>query len=112
MTRSMTHNERVLELLSDGRPHTHHELYGLHVVAHSRVSDLRKQGFDIRQWRDGDSYLYLLVKPDGATSGSMSENSTVASLRASLALAVDEPAAAHSAPIAAAAGPLTLFEAA
>jgi hypothetical protein len=57
----MTHNERVLRLLSDGKPHTHHELYGLLVVAHSRVSDLRKQGYEISLWRDGDDYLYQLV---------------------------------------------------
>ena len=57
----MTHNERVLALLSDGEPHTHHELYGLHVVAHSRVSDLRKRGHQIEQWRDGDLYVYRLL---------------------------------------------------
>lgn len=57
----MTHCERVLELLSDGQPHTHHELYALHVIAHSRISDLRKQGHLIEQWRDGDDYLYRLL---------------------------------------------------
>lgn len=57
----MTHNERVLALLSDGRPHSHHELYGLHVIAHSRVADLRKRGYVIEQWRDGDDYLYQLT---------------------------------------------------
>ena len=54
----MTHNARVLALLSDGKPHTHHELYALGVVAHSRVSDLRKrlrlQGRDIAHWRARD----------------------------------------------------------
>lgn len=40
----MTHCERVLELLSDGREHSHHELYALNVVAHSRVAELRKRG--------------------------------------------------------------------
>lgn len=54
----MTHNERVLNLLADGAWHTHHELYGLHVVAHSRVSDLRKRGHRIEMRRDGDLYLY------------------------------------------------------
>ncbi len=57
----MTHNNRVLNLLKDGKPHSHHELYALHVIAHSRVSDLRKQGYAISQWRDGDDYLYQLV---------------------------------------------------
>jgi hypothetical protein len=53
-----THNERVLALLADGRWHSHHELYDLHVVAHSRVSDLRKRGHMIEMRRDGDLYLY------------------------------------------------------
>ena len=66
----MTHNEKVLRLLSDRKPHTHHELYGLHVIGHSRVSDLRRQGHEIAQWRVGDDYLYQLVTssapaPDG-----------------------------------------------
>ena len=57
----MTHNDRVLALLSDGRPHSHHELYGLHVIAHSRVSDLRKRGHVIESWREGSDYLYQLT---------------------------------------------------
>lgn len=59
--RQLTHDERVLRLLSDGHPHTHHELYGLHVVAHSRVASLRRKGYRIDAWRDGDLYLYRLV---------------------------------------------------
>jgi hypothetical protein len=43
----MTHKEKVLALLSDGKPHTHHELYALGCVAHSRVSDLRRDGHNI-----------------------------------------------------------------
>lgn len=65
----MTHNQRVLQLLSDGKPHTHHELYALHVVAHSRVSDLRKQGYRIEQWRDRDTYLYRLLDPAATLTG-------------------------------------------
>lgn len=57
----MTHNERVLDLLSDGEPHSHLELYNLHVIAHSRIADLRKQGHRIMQWRDGDLYFYRLL---------------------------------------------------
>jgi hypothetical protein len=53
--------ERVLQLLSDGLEHTHLELYQLGVVAHSRISDLRKRGHVIETWRDGDLYLYRLV---------------------------------------------------
>lgn len=57
----LTHNQRVLRLLSDGRPHLHHELYALGVIAHSRVSDLRRQGHNILMWREGDDYHYQLV---------------------------------------------------
>lgn len=61
----MTHCERVLELLSDGREHSHHELYALNVVAHSRVAELRKRGHKIEQRRvagdDGKpDYIYQL----------------------------------------------------
>jgi len=56
----MTHNERVLALLSDGKPHTHHEIYGLFVIGHSRIADLRKRGHVIAMWRDGDDYIYQL----------------------------------------------------
>ena len=67
----MTHNERVLELLSDGKPHSHHEIYGLFVVGHSRIADLRKRGHVIESWRDGDDYLYQLHKsaePESSTA--------------------------------------------
>lgn len=50
----MTHTKRVLALLSDGKPHTHLELYALGVIAHSRVADLRKQGHDIACWTAND----------------------------------------------------------
>ena len=43
----MTHKQKVLALLSDGRPRTHREIYALGVVAHSRISDLRKDGYQI-----------------------------------------------------------------
>lgn len=56
----MTHKQRVLQLLKDGNPHSHHELYGLGCVAHSRISDLRRDGHRIRAWREGDVYLYAL----------------------------------------------------
>ncbi len=48
----MTHCDRVLDLLSDGQPHTHHELYALGVIAHSRVADLRRKGHAIDHWRE------------------------------------------------------------
>lgn len=43
----MTGNDRVLQKLTDGRWHTHHELYSLGVIVHSRISDLRKRGHEI-----------------------------------------------------------------
>lgn len=57
----MTHKQKVLRLLSDREPHTHMELYALGCVAHSRISDLRRDGHQIDAWRDGDLYLYRLV---------------------------------------------------
>jgi hypothetical protein len=48
----VTHNAKVLALLSDGKPHTHHELYALGVIAHSRVSSLRAKGYEIACWRE------------------------------------------------------------
>lgn len=56
----MTQKAKVLRLLSDRKPHTHHELYSLGCVAHSRISDLRKDGHVIEQWREGNHYLYQL----------------------------------------------------
>jgi hypothetical protein len=77
----MTHNERVLDLLSDGLPHSHHEGYRLNVMLHSRVADLRKQGHDIACWREGDSYFYRLSlhepverpESESSSAGSWSE---------------------------------------
>lgn len=57
----MTHKQRVLALLSDRKPHSHHELYALHVIAHSRIADLRRDGHEIECWRDGDLSYYRLV---------------------------------------------------
>ena len=66
----MTHNERVLDLLSDGEPHSHHELYDLRVVAHSRVAALRSQGHTIECWRADGLHWYRLLdqghEDDGA----------------------------------------------
>lgn len=57
----MTHNQRVLELLSDGEPHSHLELYDLRVIAHSRVAALRKQGHMIECWRADGLHWYRLL---------------------------------------------------
>ena len=56
----MTHKQAVLRLLSDRKPHSHHELYALGCVAHSRISDLRRDGHVIEAWREDGLYLYQL----------------------------------------------------
>jgi hypothetical protein len=59
------HNARVLDWLSDGEPHHHLDGYRLGVVLHSRISDLRKRGYVIRQWSEahpnGRRYWYQLI---------------------------------------------------
>ena len=64
---------RLLEVLSDGKPHSHSELYGLGMVVHSRVAELRKRGHNIvctrqrthvdEKRRPAYSYWYRLVEP-------------------------------------------------
>lgn len=74
----MTHKQRVLQLLSDNEPHSHMELYRLGVMAHSRVADLRKEGYEIKCWAEGGQYLYQLfgavqtgeVAADGGSASS------------------------------------------
>lgn len=56
----MTDCDRLLQVLSDGQPHSHRELYRLGMIVHSRISDLRRKGHNISQWRDGDLYWYEL----------------------------------------------------
>jgi hypothetical protein len=56
----VTHVERVYELLSDGKPHSHHEGYALGVILHSRISDLRRRGIPIRHWRENGTSYYQL----------------------------------------------------
>lgn len=64
MTGRITHNQRVLDLLADGEPHSHLELYALHVVAHSRVAELRARGHRIDCWlEDGLHWYRLLDEP-------------------------------------------------
>lgn len=57
----MSHKARVLELLSDGRPHGHMEGYRLGVMLHSRVADLRKDGHTIECWHENGGYWYRLA---------------------------------------------------
>lgn len=68
--REGTHDHRVLTLLRDGKPHTHLEVYDLRVVCHSRIAGLRKKGFGIRAWREGDLYMYQLVLDGAGKDGS------------------------------------------
>jgi len=57
----VTHKARVLELLRDGKPHSHMEGYRLGVMLHSRVADLRADGHVIECWHERGQYLYRLV---------------------------------------------------
>lgn len=52
--------ERLLALLSDGKPHSYRELYAIGCVAHSRIAVLRSRGHRIACERVGDDYVYLL----------------------------------------------------
>lgn len=56
----MTGCEKVLARLKQG-PATHHELYQLGVIAHSRVADLRRKGYVIECEKDGEHYIYKLA---------------------------------------------------
>lgn len=85
----MTDTARLLEVLSDGEPHGHRELYRLGMIVHSRVSDLRKQGHVIAAWREGDTYWYQLTPlgaavppqtcPEGSADDGSLDESTAAS---------------------------------
>jgi hypothetical protein len=73
----MTHKQKVLALLSDGRPHGHMELYRLGCIAHSRIADLRRDGHVIECERTEAGYSYRLVSSpldgaDTATDGGLS----------------------------------------
>ena len=70
----MTHKQRVLQVLKDGKPHSHLELYQLGCVAHSRISDLRRDGHKITAWRDGDLYLYRLEAAHSSSSPAVSNS--------------------------------------
>lgn len=76
--KAQTHKARVLRLLQDGRPHGHMEGYRLGVMLHSRVADLRRDGYEIRCWREGDDYLYQLVGLLEATAGVQSSGCAAA----------------------------------
>ena len=60
-TRPQTHKAKVLQLLSDGKAHSYREGYRLGVMLHSRVADLRRDGYDIRCDKADGNYFYTLV---------------------------------------------------
>jgi hypothetical protein len=66
----VTHCAKVLALLSDGIWHSHHELYELHVMGHSRVADLRRKGYVIECKKQFGAYAYrLLSAPNDRPAG-------------------------------------------
>lgn len=108
--RKLTHDEKVLRLLSDGRAHTHHELYALHVVAHSRVASLRAKGHQIDAWRDGDDYMYRLVgtPSEAAVSPAAAASPGAPRLRGAGGLSTHGTGAPDSSPNAATESPLAV----
>jgi hypothetical protein len=56
----VTHCDQLLQVLSDGRPHDHRQLYALGMIVHSRISDLRRRGVEIRHWRENGTSYYQL----------------------------------------------------
>ena len=92
----MTHCDRVLALLSDGEPHDHHSLYALNVIAHSRISELRKRGHTIEMWREDDLYFYRLTSSARSTQASSPPDDSL------------EESGAASTPIEACSGQLSL----
>lgn len=91
-----THKARVLQLLSDGRPHSHLELYALGCIAHSRVADLRRDGYDIQASRIKDGYVYQLVGSLAAPARPVSHISSLLGTRGERAGAASEPTAPRS----------------
>lgn len=65
----VTHTQQVLQLLSDGQPHSHHEMYELRVMAHSRVADLRRIGYTVECWREDGMYWYRLLDDGRLANG-------------------------------------------
>ena len=58
-------SHRLLVVLSDGMAHRGDGLYRLGMMVHSRVADLRRHGFGVDCWRDGDQYWYRLANWPG-----------------------------------------------
>jgi hypothetical protein len=89
----VTHCDRVYDLLSDGKPHTHHEGYALGVILHSRISDLRRRGIEIRHWREhGTSFYQLAGTGSGYDHGDNGETQRSCDTAAPLSDGVPVPA--------------------
>lgn len=95
--RKKTGCERLLEVLSDGNPHSHHELYGLRLIVHSRIAELRKRGHTIHCWkaklgrdfkgRDVWTYYYRLDTSLKAAGSAPTQRESVTPLPISASLA-------------------------
>ena len=67
MSGTASQSARVLALLSDGKPHSHHEIYALGCVGHSRIDELRRRGHRISPAvRVGKLYVYQLDTSEAA----------------------------------------------
>ena len=69
MSKPLTHKELVLRLLSDNQPHSHLEGYKLGVMLHSRVADLRKDGYMVKCWYENKAWMYQLFGSVRAGTG-------------------------------------------
>jgi hypothetical protein len=91
----MTGCERVLARLRQG-PATHHDIYALHVVGHSRIAELRRRGHRIECEQTTDQrgerlYTYRLLKDASGADGCASHAPSEAASDASLSLLVETP---------------------
>ena len=56
----MTGKQQALEILADGVPHSHRELYSRLRANPNVISKLRKDGHFIHTWRAGGEWWYQL----------------------------------------------------
>ena len=52
--------EVALRFLSDGKPHSHREVYSQLYMNPNVMSRLRQEGHNVRCWRKGDTWWYQL----------------------------------------------------
>lgn len=65
MATKVSDTQRLLQVLSDGQPHPHDQLYGLGMMVHSRIANLRARGYTIVCTRLAGKYWYTLTgSPD------------------------------------------------